>query len=413
MPRKVKPKKPDLFANDPRQRTIFDVLSRNEEARETIKAMLKVRNSPDAWRGLVATPPGSMLETVVGAFRSSTDIPLEIPFFAVMHFLSAHLLGKGVTIQFAGQTVRPDLWSVVLASSGAGKTFATSALQKFTGQESTFPEPSSSAKFIEDLAQYNNSLWVRDEFAQFLKAIDQQPHMAEMKDYLLRVFDGKRVERNTKKSQIQVDDPALCILGLTVLESFKDSVSPESMLDGFAQRFSYVIARRDPERSPNDFPIYDLRPWQDRIRADWDKVVASVQHKEYVIGAEGEEAFRESFALLMPVNAKVPTSFFRRIMFRGVRYALLFHVLLGKTNQEVDAVDMGWAGRVCALHVKDAAWLLGEHGLPDIERLCVKAEELRDRILRDEGRAITARDVVRTLHGIRNTGEARAILQMI
>lgn len=413
MPRKAKPKKLGHLVEDHRQRTIFDVLARSEDARETVKAMLKFKNSPDAWRGLVATPPGSMLETVVGAFRTSTDIPLEIPFFAVLHFLSAHLLGKGVTVNFAGQTIRPDLWSVVLASSGAGKTFATSALQRFTGQESTFPEPASSAKFIEDLAQYNNSLWVRDEFAQFLKAIDQQPHMAEMKDYLLRIFDGKMVERNTKKYRIQVDDPALCILGLTVLESFKDNVSAESMLDGFAQRFSYVIARRDPERTASDFPIYDLRPWQDRIRADWDKIVASIHHTEYVVGVDGEEAFKESFALLLPPNAKVPTSFFRRIMFRGVRYALLFHVLLGKQGQEVDAVDMGWAGRVCALHVKDAAWLVGEHGLPDLERLCARAEELRDRILRDEGRAVTARDVVRTLHGIRSTAEARAILQMI
>ena len=256
-------------------------------------------------------------------------------------------------------------------------------------------------------------MWVRDEFAQFLKAIDQQPHMQEMKDYLLRVFDGRRVERNTKKASVCVDDPALCILGLTVLETFKDSVSPEAMLDGFAQRFSYVIARRDPERPPSAFPIYDLRPWQDRIRADWDKVTASVQHTEYVVGAEGEEAFKMSFALLLPPNANVPTSFFRRIMFRGVRYALLFHVLLGKHGQEVDAVDMGWAGRVCALHVKDAAWLVGEHGLPDLERLCCKAEELRDRIQREEGRTITPRDVVRTLNGIRSTAEARAILQMI
>jgi hypothetical protein len=330
-----------------------------------------------------------------------------------MHFLSAHLLGKGVTVDFAGQTLKPDLWSVVLASSGAGKTFATNALQRYTGQESKFPEPASAAKFVEDLAQHNNSLWVRDEFAQFLKAMEQQPHMAEMKDYLLRVFDGQKVERNTKKARIEVDDPALCILGLTVLESFKDNVSAESMLDGFAQRFSYVIARRDPERPASAFPIYDLRGWQDRIREDWDKVTATVQHQRYIVGPEGEEAFRTSFALLLPPNENVPTSFFRRIMFRGIRYALLFHVLLGKTGDTIDAVDMGWAGRICALHVKDAAWLVGEHGLPDLERLCRRAEELRERIQREEGRAITPRDVIRGLNGIRNAAEAKAILQMI
>lgn len=408
-----KTKKSTSVLHDVKQLSIFDVLAKSADARETIRAMLKINAQPDVWRGLVATPPGSLLSTVIAAFRSGTDIPLEIPFFATLHFLAAHMLAKGVTVDFVGQVVKPDLWSVVLASSGAGKTFATNTLERFTGQEATFPEPSSSAKFVEDLATHNNSLWVRDEFAQFLKAIDQQPHLQEMKDYLLRVFDGKRVERNTKKSSIQVDDPALCIFGLTVLESFKDSVSPESMLDGFAQRFSYIIAKRDPERPARDFPIYDMRSYKDRIRSEWDKVVASIQHEKYVVGPDAEDAFRESFSLLIPPNEQIPASFFRRIMFRGVRYALLYHVLLGKETDMLDAADMGWAGRICGLHIHDAAWLVGEHGLPDLERLCRRTEELRTRILEKEGRPLTPRDVVRNIHGIRNTSEARAIIQMI
>lgn len=414
MPRAAsKTRKNTLVKHDVKQLSIFNVLARSEDARETVRMMLKVNAQPNVWRGLVATPPGSLLSTVIAAFRTSTDIPLEIPFFATLHFLAAHMLAKGVTVDFAGQVVKPDLWSVVLAGSGAGKTFATNALGRFTGQDASFPEPASSAKFIEDLATHNNSLWVRDEFAHFLKAIEQQPHLQEMKDYLLRVFDGKRVERNTKKATVSIDDPALCILGMSVLESFKDSVSPESMLDGFAQRFSYIIAKSDPTRPMKDFPIYDLRPYQDRIRSEWDTATASIQHQNYVMGPDAEDAFKESFSLLIPPNEQIPSSFFRRIMFRGVRYALLYHVLLGKETNTLDATDMGWAGRICGLHIHDAAWLVGEHGLPDLERLCRKAEELRDRIQRDEKRAITPRDVVRGIHGVRNTSEARSLLQMI
>lgn len=414
MPRATsKTRKNTPVIQDVKQLSIFDVLAKSADARETIRTMLKISAQPDVWRGLLATPPGSLLSTVVAAFRSGTDIPLEIPFFATLHFLAAHMLAKGVTVDFVGQVVKPDLWSVVLASSGAGKTFATNALGRFTGQEASFPEPASSAKFVEDLATHNNSLWVRDEFAQFLKAIEQQPHLQEMKDYLLRVFDGKRVERNTKKAMVRIDDPALCIFGMTVLESFKDSVSPESMLDGFAQRFSYIIAKRDPSRASKDFPIYDMRSYSDRIRSEWDKVTASIQHQKYIMGPEAEDAFRESFSLLIPPNEQIPASFFRRIMFRGVRYALLYHVLLGKETDTLDATDMGWAGRICGLHIHDAAWLVGEHGLPDLERLCRKAEELRTRIQEAEGRPLTPRDVVRGIHGIRNTSDARALLQMI
>lgn len=395
------------------QTRLLDLLARSEDARGTVRTMLKVRQNPDHWRGLMATPPGSLLETVISAFHASTDIPLEIPFFATLHFLSANLLARGVTLDFAGQTVRPDLWSVVLAESGAGKTFATNLLERFTNQPAMFPEPASSAKFVEDLAQYNHGMWVRDEFAQFLKALEQQPHLAELRDYLLRLYDGKTVERNTKKAQVRVEDPALCILGLSVLETFKDSVSPESMVDGFAQRFSYVIAKRDGQRTAKDFPIYDLRPYQEPIREGWERSVGSVQHRHYIVGPAAEAAFRESFALLMPAHDAVPASFFRRIMFRGVRYALLYHVLLGKESDTLDAVDLGWAARVCALHVKDAAWLIGEHGLPDLERLCKRAEDVRDKVLRDENRPVQPRDIVRLVHGVKNVNEARALLSMI
>lgn len=411
MPKKKQPL-PRKQAVDPAQMTIFDVILKSDEARDTVRAMLQFKDQPDVWRGLVATPPGSLLATVVSAFRNATDIPLEIPFFATLHFLSAHLLRLGVSIDFVGQTVRPDLWSVVLADSGTGKTFATNVLERFTDEQANFPEPASAAKFVELLAQHNNGMWVRDEFAQFLKALDQQPHMVEIRDYLLRVYDGKRVERNTKKESIVVDDPALCILGLTVLQTFKDNVSAESMVDGFAQRFSYIIAKRDLSRPSKDYPIYDLRPYQDRIRSEWTKVCESVRHKRYVVSEDGEAAFRESFAMLLPPNDEVPLSFFRRIMFRGLRYALLYHVLLGKENAELDAADLGWAGRICGLHIRDAAWLVGEHGLPDLERLCRKAEEVKARI-EAEGRACTPRDITRGVYGIRNTNEARAILTMI
>jgi hypothetical protein len=412
MPVKSKPKKSLIKVNS-NQSKLLQLLATSDDARDTVRTMLKVKQSPDHWRGLIATPPGSLLETVITAFHSATDIPLEIPFFATLHFLSANLLARGITLDFAGQVVRPDLWSVILAESGSGKTYATNIIEKFLDQPATFPEPASSAKFIEDLARHNNSMWIRDEFAHFLKALDTQPQLAELRDYLLRVYDGKTIERNTKKTQTKIDDPALCILGLSVLESFKNVVTAESMIDGFSQRFSYIIAKRDTQRHMKDYPIYDMRPHQDKIKSDWNEVISSIKHEKYIVGSNAETAFRESFSLLMPPLIDVPPSFYRRIMLRGVRYALLYHVLLRKETDTLDAVDLGWAGRVCALHVKDAAWLIGDHGLPDLERLCLRAEDVRERVLKEEGRPVTPRDIVRLVHGVKNVGEARALLSMI
>ena len=55
-------------------------------------------------------------------------------------------------------------------------------------------------------------------------------------------------------------------------------------------------------------------------------------------------------------------SFSRRIMFRGVRYALLYHHLPRKDNFLIDDQDMAWAGRVMGLHVKDAGTLVLDTG---------------------------------------------------
>lgn len=393
------------------QLSLFESMS--PDAKEAIKTMLRVRRSnSNSWRGLMATPPGSLLETVIGAFRQGTDIPLEIPFFTTLHYLSAYLLKQEVKIEFVGQEFQPDLWSVILAPSGAGKTFTTNMTGRFIGYDSSFPEPASAAKFVEDLKEHNRSLWIRDEFGKFLKALEAQ-HMAEIKDYLLRVYDGKRIERNTKKYSLAVDNPALTILGLTVLDAFAKEIDATSMIDGFAQRFSYVIADRDPERKPQDFPIYDLQGWEGMIRNEWERVIASVKHQRYVVGEDAQEGFKQSFRLLMPQDDVLDTSFFRRIMIRGVRYALLYHVLLKKESHVVDVQDMGWAARVCAMHIQDAARIVADHAMPDVERIIRRAEEVRDRVWERENRAVTARDIVRGVHGIKNTAEARAIMQFI
>ena len=395
-----------------KQGDLLAILAKSELARDTVKAMLRFDTSKDHWRGLCATPPGSLLETVLTAWTKGTDIPLEIPFFAVLHFLSAHLLRDGITIDFAGQTVKPDLWSVVLASSGSGKTWTTSRLKEATGVENEFPEPSSAAAFAEILRDNNNSLWIRDEFAQFLKALDQQPHMVEMKGLLLSTYDGERIERTTKTESVIVDDPALVIFGLTVLETCAKNVSTESMLDGFAQRFGYVIAQEDASRPMRSFPIYRLRAYKEKIRHDWEQVIAGIKHTQYVVAAAGEAGFCQSFDLLLPAREEIPRSFFRRILFRGVRYALLYHLLLGKEGSEIDAEDMGWAGRICGLHIQDAKKLVGNHGLGELEVQCRRAEEVRAACLA-EGVPFTARELGRRVNSIKSAAQAKQIMELI
>ena len=68
------------------------------------------------------------------------------------------------------------------------------------------------------------------------------------------------------------------------------------------------------------------------------------------------------------------------------------------------------------LHVKDAGTLLldtGDGTGSKFFQVLQKAEVLRDKIAREEGRPITARDIVTNIWGIENASQARGILSML
>jgi len=317
-----------------------------------------------------------------------------------------------VKINFVGQTVKPDLWLVLLAESGAGKSFVKSTLKNHITDIDSIPEPGSSAKFVEILRDYTPGFWLRDEFGQFLYNLENQTYMSEMKDYLLRVYDQERIERNTKKETVVVENPVLTILGMSVYSVFNKYVSAESILDGFAQRFSYVIAAHDPARPPEDFPIYDMRGYQEIIKKEWDKIWNNDIHEEYECDHDTIEAFKIAFNMLMPPKTDLPTSFFRRIMFRGVRYALIYHILLHKQSQRIDEYDMAWAGRVLALHTKDVMTILNEHNKSDLDKIINKAEEIKQKKT-EKGEVVMPRDLVAGIRNIKNVAEAKAVLSII
>lgn len=390
---------------------MFEQLS--PEAQENIRALIQSRPISQSWRGLIATPPGSLLYRVVQLFNEYTDFPLELPFFQMVHFLSGYLLSRNVSIKFAGKEIRPDCWTVLLAESGSGKTETKKFLEMATTPDvQIMPESTSALKFIQDLAENNKSLLIMDEFAQTLKRMETQSYAQELKEYFLKLYDGHEISRRTGKTEIVVRDPALTILGMNVPESFLKNVSAESMLDGFAQRFSYVIAHRDPNRDPRNFPVYHLFEHISQAVEAWREVKSLELHKQYRVSKKAEQAYIDAYKLLFPANNSVPVSFFRRIMWRSVRYALIYHIVLLKDSDEIDAADMEWAAALTMMHIEDARQLLGSYGLSEFETIIRKAERLRDNF-RVVGKSMTIRDLISGVREIRNKNEALAVMSFL
>jgi hypothetical protein len=138
-----------------------------------------------------------------------------------------------------------------------------------------------------------------------------------------------------------------------------------------------------------------------------------VEHQQYRVGDIGVHAFTESFHFLMrDGGSNIPMSFFRRILFRGIKYALLYHVILKKTNDVLDDVDFGWAGRVCALHLRDVRDLIRQHGYSELERKLQKVEALKVKFTA-KGKPLQARDVVAGVWGVKTTKEAQELMAFL
>jgi hypothetical protein len=378
----------------------------SNEGTENIKAMMSYKGSP-TWEGIKVVPPGSFLEDVIELFRRETDIPLELPLMAAL----SHVSGT---------------WTVVLAPSGSGKSFASSTVGRWLSDADGKPavphimNASSAAKFVANIEDTPKGLWLRDEFGQFLSQVQNLQHMEEMKDILLRAYSGDVIERRTKETQIEVHDHALSILGITVGDTFERQIGADSLVDGFAQRFNYLQAEADPDRPMSDFPIYfedmgkqeNQVPFQ-RMRKAWLHLIGRNDLPDAIFTFEPDalQLFKDSFRSLFG-EANIPGSFFRRSMFSVFSYAVLFHVIAGKMGTRIGQDSVSLAVRMVALHLDHARRLLDGYGLSQLEKVIRKAETLRDK-RQSQSIPLKPRDLISNIREIKTAAQAHSILGLI
>lgn len=407
---------PKQKTNNERALESLATLSNSKDGVEYFQALRSVRQNGQIWDGETAVPPASFLQKGIDLFKETTDFPLEVPKYLILHYLAAYLLSRNVTVKVAGMTMHPDFWTVILAPSGSGKTFTEQFLSKLFKSLNIpmMPNANSAAKFVELLQEHNHGLWIRDEFGQFIKQMESNTGpQAEMRDILLNLYGGGKIERHTKQSDIVIENAALSFVGLTVGETYLQQMSLESIVDGFGQRFSYVFADPDPSRPMKDFPLYTTHKKSTRgLQGELNKIVGCVTDGDvFTVGTKAEDEFNRAFRSLAN-GATIPDSFFRRAMIRAVQYALVYHVMFKKRSKTLDADDMAWAVRLTALRLRDAGRLLEGHGMSELEQWCLRAEAIRERC-KQEGKDFTPREVSRGIHAIKTAAQARSVMELI
>lgn len=358
-------------------------------------------------------PEGSFLALIDEAFREKTDVPRELAFWASHHYLSAFLLQKGVSISVNGHHTLPDFWSIALAPSGAGKTFTQNAIAKaLAGQVKTFPDVASAAAFAEALQDNNQGIWLRDEFAQFLKQLNIQPNLGQVKDYLLRTYDNNRIDRITKLETITIEKPALTIFGTTPIATIKNYLTAEDLVDGFAQRFAFIFAERDGREL---VPFYDLSEYNPKINAAWVKATESGFYPVYEIKDEALAAFSEAFQIITKQCGLIgiDASFSRRMMWRAQKYALLYHVITGNQSNTITAEDMAFAAKLVALNLKDLRRLLDLYDAPDSNALIQKVAGFLRRKFNESGKKVSPRILVAGVRGVGKSKAAKELLERV
>lgn len=353
------------------------------------------------WEGDKVVPPGTPLYSLLEAFKRYTDLPLSLSMHSFFFYLSTWLLQQKTTIYCEGQTLTPELWTIVLAPSGCGKTYSLDRIRAHAPTQATIQGVKSGAAFFDALLNNEqkgqpNAMLV-DEVGQLIQQMEQKGSpLADLRGYLLEAYGGNSIKHTTvKNGERAVSDTTMSFLGLNVDETMWSILTPTSFLDGFCQRFAFVIAERDSDRHFTDFPRYNNEQIESVVAGAWATLTATSPLKSYVYSpeatAEYDRKFRE-FGLDIERDGVVNVSFFRRLMQRAHKLALLYHIILGKSAiPQIDEIDVAWAMRLTEWHLRDISKaILAKSGKAADVLVSLRTLEAKAKA---DGRQLTARNV--------------------
>lgn len=378
-----------------------------------ITALLQLKPIPLPDRIAALTPPNSVLDHLMRTMARGSNLPLELPMSVFLAYLSACLVRRGVVIRIPEVgDIAPTVWCVILGSSGCGKSYTQNRIAEFFRLED--PEireltgaVSAAAMLASLYAADGRGLWVKDEYGQFIRII-QRPDQAEYKDYLLRSYDGQQIVRTTKKDGVTQVTPLLSLIGLSVRETWPDMVGAESLVDGLAQRYLYVIAHEDPNRHYKDYPIWsvDISSISDKWDFSRIQTLPAYTPSPDAI-AEYCDYYRKA------CSAPISESFIRRITWATHKIALCYHIVLGEhENPVISSVAYGWATRYIDQRIIDAQTMLNEAGASDLARVILQAQGVADRRAA-RGLPTTPRDLISGVAAIKSISQAQGIARML
>lgn len=218
--------------------------------------LLLHKTRPPAFDLAGLIPEGSALARFLRPYHD-TDISLALPLFQAISIAASHLNQAGVHLVVpGGLRIRPTIWIIALADSGSAKTLATDHLLAMLGDGEAppvklLPWSGSDAQWICDLAENNGAFWYQDEVGQFFNSVLTSKLLLRLKSWILAAYSHAPIQNRLKSEQnkLAVPDPNFTFFGLSVRSTWSSDVGERNLLDGFCQRFCYVMS---PARTDRD-----------------------------------------------------------------------------------------------------------------------------------------------------------------
>lgn len=214
--------------------------------------------------------PAGFLRHYVDYCTPLSDAP-PVGHLAAALVLVAAALGNRVWMRgFAGNVLRPNVWIVFLAPSGARKssvmTKAISFLLRLPrGERLLLSNKASIEQWLAELAASPSRLLHADEFMALYQRFERDT-MAEARADLTELFATSRKVYSTKKDGPQViNNPALSLLAACTPDELERHVRREHFASGFLARILWLPARQE---APALDRIPPIAPEQERAILD-------------------------------------------------------------------------------------------------------------------------------------------------
>lgn len=96
-----------------------------------------------------------------------------------------------------------------------------------------------------------------------------------------------------------------------------------------------------------------------------------------------------------------------------MKYALIYHILLKKTSDEIDDEDISWAERITFTHFVDLSKMLRMYDENEVHHIIDRAIDLKDKF-KAQGKKFTPRDLTLYLKGkVKNIAEAKVLYSLV